>query len=102
MNDELFEAKKAKFTGKSERGILNSLNTHKGHLTRLATESTAVMETMKTSPNAKSTKRLEEIQEAMRDKKSDFEAAQEVLVDMLEDNPLKHDEYFTTLYTTHT
>ena len=46
------------------------------------------METMKTSPNAKSTKRLEEIQEAMRDKKSDFEAAQEVLVDMLEDNPI--------------
>ena len=61
MNDALFAAKKAKFTGKSERAILNSLNTHKGHLTRLATEATAVIETMKSSPNAKSTRRLEEI-----------------------------------------
>ena len=56
MNNEQFAAKKAKFIGKSERAILNSLNTHKGHLTRLATESTGVMETMRTSPNAKSTK----------------------------------------------
>ena len=65
---------------------MNSLNTHRGHLTRLATESTAVMDTMKTSPNLKSTKRLEEIQEAMQDKKLDFEAAQEVIVDMFEEH----------------
>ena len=56
------------------------------------------METMRTSPNAKSTKRLEEVLEAMRDKKNDFEAAQEVLVEMLEENPLKHEEYFTQIY----